>query len=68
MSFNEQREFSKIEDELPKLEIEQLDLSSKLTESLSFEELQKVTDRLSVIAKTIEDYNLRWLELAEKMG
>jgi ATP-binding cassette subfamily F protein uup len=68
MSFNEQREFSKIEDELPKLEIEQLDLSSKLTESLSFEELQKVTDRLSVIAKTIEDYNLRWLELADKMG
>lgn len=68
MSFNEQREFSKIEVELPKLEIEQLDLSSKLTESLSFEELQKVTDRLSVIATTIEDYNLRWLELAEKQG
>jgi ATP-binding cassette subfamily F protein uup len=68
MSFNEQREFSKIEDELPKLEIEQLDLSSKLTESLSFEELQKVTDRLSVLATTIEDYNLRWLVLAEKQG
>jgi ATP-binding cassette subfamily F protein uup len=68
LNYNEQREFSKIEDELPKLEVEQVDLSSRLTESLSFEELQKVTDRLSTIAKTIEDYNLRWMELAEKMG
>ena len=34
----------------------------------SFEELQKVTDRLSVLATTIEDYNLRWLVLAEKQG
>ena len=68
LSFNEQREFSKIEKELPSLETEQADLSAKLTESLSFDELQKVTDRLSTIAKTIEEYNRRWLELAEKMG
>ena len=68
LSFNEQREFSKIEKEIPSLETEQADLSAKLTESLSFDELQKVTDRLSTIAKTIEEYNRRWLELAEKMG
>lgn len=68
LSYNEQRELDKIEKELPKLENEQIELSAKLTENLSFEELQKVTDRLSVIAKTIEDYNMRWLELADKMG
>ncbi|MFN5849863.1 MAG: ATP-binding cassette domain-containing protein, partial [Chitinophagales bacterium] len=68
LNFNEQREFTKIEKELPKLEAEQSELSTKLTENLAFEELQKVTNRLSTIAKTMEDYNMRWLELAEKMG
>lgn len=68
LSYNEQREFVKIETELPLLEAEQNQLSSKLSENLPFDEMQKITDRLSAIAQNIDAYQLRWMELAEKQG
>lgn len=67
LSYNEQRELNKIEKELPELEKEQTTLSLKLSESPPYEELQKITTRLTTISQTIEQYNMRWLELADKV-
>jgi len=68
LTYNEQRELTKIEKELPELEAEQLKLSNQLAENPPFEELQKITTRLTTIAETIESHNMRWLELADKQG
>lgn len=67
LSYNEQRELNKIEKELPELEKEQTTLSLKLSESPAYEELQKITNRLTTISQTIEQYNMRWLELADRV-
>lgn len=66
LSYKEQREFEMLETELAKLEAEKKEISAKLSsESLPFEELQKLSERIVEITDAIDEKELRWLELSE---
>lgn len=65
-SFKEKREFEILEKEMPALEAEKQSIAEKMsTGNLGFEEIQKLSDRMIVIAKELEEKELRWLELSE---
>ncbi|MEI6948719.1 ABC-F family ATP-binding cassette domain-containing protein [Paraflavisolibacter sp. H34] len=67
LSFKEQREFQNLEKELADLEKERQDIYAKLAEAtLPYEELQKLTERVGIIAASIDEKELRWLELSEQ--
>jgi ATP-binding cassette subfamily F protein uup len=66
LSYKEQREFEMLEKELADLEREKKEISEKLSSaSLSFEELQKLSERIVKISALIDQKELRWLELSE---
>lgn len=66
LSFKEKREFELLENELPQLEKEKQSLTDELSSgTLSFEAIQKISDRLQVITSELEVKELRWLELSE---
>lgn len=69
LSFNEQREFENLEKEIAALENERIQIMEKLNDGdLPFDELQKLTERIGVIAQDIDEKELRWLELSELAG
>jgi ATP-binding cassette subfamily F protein uup len=50
------------------LEAEKKTIAEKMSlGNLGFEELQKLSDRLIVINKLLEEKELKWLELSEMM-
>ena len=66
MSCKEKREFEQLEKEMPLLEKEKQDLTNELsTGTVSFETIQKISERLVQIGKEIEEKETRWLELSE---
>ena len=65
MSYNEQRELTTIEKELPQLEAEKEKLSMLLTGNLSFDDIQKISDDLKKVVEKIDHHTERWLELSE---
>ena len=66
LSFKEQRELEQIEQELATLTEERSELEEKLSSgSLPFEELQEVSKRIELVIATIDEKELRWLELNE---
>ncbi len=67
MSFNEKREFEKIEQEIPRLQAEKIQLEADMSSGrLAYNELQAAADRVQVILQTLDDMEMRWLELSEK--
>lgn len=67
MSFNEKREFEKIEQEIPRLQAEKIQLEANMSSGrLAYNELQAAADRVQVILQTLDDMEMRWLELSEK--
>jgi ATP-binding cassette subfamily F protein uup len=67
LSFKEQREFEIIEKEIASLEKERAELTEKMAGSLPYDELQKAADRIGAINNSIEEKEMRWLELSEMM-
>lgn len=68
LSFNEKREFEQLEKELPALEKEKAEITEKMSSgTLPYEELQKLTNRITEITQLLEEKELRWLELSEYM-
>ena len=66
LSFKEQRELEQIEIELPKLEAEKSKLEAELSSGeLSHERLMETSARISAIIESIEEKEIRWLELSE---
>jgi ATP-binding cassette subfamily F protein uup len=66
MNFNEKREFELIEKEMPQLEKEKLEVESSMSSgSLSFEQLQQASARITEIIGLLEAKEMRWLELSE---
>src|SRR6476646_5426288 len=69
LSFKEQREYETIESELAALEQERTRLYEQLNAGgMPYEELQKITDRLTAISTAIDEKEMRWLELSELVG
>jgi ATP-binding cassette subfamily F protein uup len=67
LSFNEKRELEKIEQEMPRLQAEKIQLEADMsTGHLAYNELQTAADRIQVILNTLDELELRWLELSEK--
>ncbi|MCK6542316.1 ABC-F family ATP-binding cassette domain-containing protein [bacterium] len=66
LSYKEKIEFENLEKEIAALEKEKNELENKLNNgSADYIELQKWSERLSVISQTLDEKSMRWLELAE---
>jgi len=65
-SYNEQREFERLEKEIPELEQEKTAITMKMSEpNISYENLQELSARITTITTLLEEKELRWLELSE---
>ena len=66
LNFKEQKEFNSLEKEIAKLESERDEITESFsTGSLSGEEFEKKSKRLSEVVGMIEEKTARWMELAE---
>ena len=68
LSFKEKHELESIEKEIPELQKEKEALEQKLSSNISYEELQQAGDRISLILQLLEEKEMRWLELSDRMG
>ncbi len=65
-TFKDKREFELLEKELATLETEKTTITEKMTAAtLPYEELLKLGQRLAEITTSMEEKELRWLELSE---
>ena len=66
LSYKEQRELEALEIEIPQLETEKSALEEGLSSgTLSHEELSAAATRIGEIISTLEEKEMRWLELSE---
>lgn len=65
LSYKEKREFDDLEAEIPKLEKEKQELTEKMSANITFDELSKITARITAITEELEMKEMRWLELSE---
>ncbi|RYE24137.1 MAG: ABC transporter ATP-binding protein [Sphingobacteriales bacterium] len=67
-SFNEKREFELLEKEMPALEKEKAEITVKMgNASMAYDELQKLSARITEVTQLLEEKELRWLELSGLM-
>jgi ATP-binding cassette subfamily F protein uup len=65
-SFNEKREFELLEKEIKELNNEKSTITMKLSDSnLEYVEIEKLSTRFKDISCTLDEKELRWLELSE---
>ena len=68
LSFNEQKEYNKIEREIKKLELKKKEIEQQFaTENFEGDKLIEKSKELKNIIDSIEENEMRWMELAEKM-
>lgn len=66
LSYKEKREFEILEQEIRDLQTEKENITEKLgAGSLPYEELQKLSSRIAEITESIDQKEMRWLELSE---
>jgi ATP-binding cassette subfamily F protein uup len=69
LTYNEKREWERLQQELSHLETEKANLSEQLNSgSLPYEELMKVSERIAEISTLLDEKEMRWLELSEIVG
>lgn len=67
LSYNERREYNKLEDKIARLEEEKTQLEQEISSGeLDHEELQKKSEQYSKLTDEIEVHTTRWFELAER--
>ncbi len=67
LSYNEQREFDGLEAEMEKLELRKEEIGEKMNTITDFEELQKLAQDLEYVKEQLEEKEMRWLELSERV-
>ena len=67
LSFKEKSEFEKLEKELPSLQKEKEDLEIKMSSHIPYDELQKISSRVTEIVAALDEKEMRWLELSERV-
>lgn len=68
LSFNEQKEFSKIEREIKDMEYKKKQIEEEFSKgSVSDDKIQQKADELQKIIQTLEEKEERWFELSAKM-
>lgn len=66
LSYKEQREFEQLEKDIETLETEKESLSVKLNDpNLAYDEMTKLSERLTNLMEELDSKTLRWMELAE---
>jgi ATP-binding cassette subfamily F protein uup len=66
LSFKEQREFDKLEKEMPSLEKERASLTVMMNNGgANYEKLQEIAQRILEIGNLLDEKEMRWLELSE---
>jgi ATP-binding cassette subfamily F protein uup len=66
MTFKEKHEFEKLEKDMPALEKEKEKLTAALSdESLNYDQITSLADALTKVTQSLEEMELRWLELSE---
>jgi ATP-binding cassette subfamily F protein uup len=66
LSFKEKFELETLEKEMPALQEEKKKLEEKMSGNLPYDELQKASDRISEIIASLDEKEMRWLELSER--
>lgn len=68
LSYNEQKEYKNLESKIRSLELDKATLEAKFNNpELSQDDINKLSEKLQVIIDTIEEKELRWFELSEKL-
>ena len=68
LSFKEKSEFGQIEKEIPQLQEERKMLEEKMNGGgMNYDELQKAAERISSIVQLLDEKEMRWLELSERI-
>ena len=68
LTFKEQREFEQLEKDLESLAAEKAELEAQLSSgTLPFDQLQAASERVGQIIESIDEKELRWLELSENL-
>jgi ABC transport system ATP-binding/permease protein len=68
LSYKEKREFDILEKEIAELSREKETISQKFAEgNLPYEELQNLSQRIGEIGSLLDEKEMRWLELSEKV-
>ena len=68
LSFKEKREFEILEKEMPALTAEKTKLETAMNNNtMPYDELQKSAERISTIIALLDEKEMRWLELSEKI-
>ncbi|MFY7846779.1 ribosomal protection-like ABC-F family protein [Chryseobacterium gambrini] len=68
LSFKEQRELETIEKEMPELEEKRAKILDQLNNEADYEKISKLSADLESISGTLENHEMRWLELQEILG
>ncbi|MEO6540556.1 MAG: ABC-F family ATP-binding cassette domain-containing protein, partial [Ferruginibacter sp.] len=67
-SFKEKFEYGQLEKEIPELQKEKTALEEKMnTGKMAFDDLQKAAERISTIVQLLDEKEMRWLELSERI-
>ncbi|WP_452220360.1 ABC-F family ATP-binding cassette domain-containing protein [Lacinutrix salivirga] len=68
LSYNEQKEFNNLESKIKALEYDKKELEAKFNNpELEQDKIQELSLKLQTIIDSIEEKEMRWLELSEKM-
>jgi ATP-binding cassette subfamily F protein uup len=68
ISFKEKFEFEQLEKDIPALQQEKLKLEEKMNQpTISYDELQQASARTGQVIQLLDEKEMRWLELSEKM-
>jgi ATP-binding cassette subfamily F protein uup len=68
LDYNEQKEYKNLTSKIRSLELDKVAMEEKFTNpDLSQDQIAKLSEKLQVIIDTIEEKEMRWFELAEKM-
>ncbi len=67
LSYNEQRLYENLEKDIAQLEIEKLQLTDQLGTLSNYEDLEKASNRILEIGKLLEEKEMKWLELSERL-
>lgn len=68
LSFKEQRELETIEKEIPELEEKRHTILDQLNNETDYEKISTLSSDLETLSGKLEEHELRWLELQEKLN
>lgn len=68
LSFKEKKELDQLELDISSLQKEKIVLEKKLNDNLPYEEIKKVSDRIGEIINVLDEKEMKWLEISEKIN